>query len=224
RAAGAGRVARPAAVLRPLPAPAGRPAPLLDRRCPGGRRPDLRAAALPGPGPDLPAGLAGPAGRAGRDRRAARPAQHRRPGPPGPGRAGGAAGRGRPRHRGPVGAVELGGAAPLAVPHPVRRRLAAVRDADPRLPRLPAVHPGRGRVLAPVQRRPGGSHRGAGHRTRPGAHRSSPSCDKLSPASGTGRPGREGQTMETWVVVLIVIAVIALIIWGIVSMVHVLQE
>ena len=30
--------------------------------------------------------------------------------------------------------------------------------------------------------------------------------------------------METWVVVLIVIAVIALIIWGIVSMVHVLQE
>jgi regulator of protease activity HflC (stomatin/prohibitin superfamily) len=30
--------------------------------------------------------------------------------------------------------------------------------------------------------------------------------------------------METWVVVLIVIAIIALIIWGIVSMVHVLQE
>ena len=30
--------------------------------------------------------------------------------------------------------------------------------------------------------------------------------------------------METWVVVLIVIAVIALIIWGIVSMIHVLQE
>ena len=30
--------------------------------------------------------------------------------------------------------------------------------------------------------------------------------------------------METWVVVLIVIAVIALIIWGVVSMVHVLQE
>jgi regulator of protease activity HflC (stomatin/prohibitin superfamily) len=30
--------------------------------------------------------------------------------------------------------------------------------------------------------------------------------------------------METWVVVLIVVAVIALIIWGIVSMVHVLQE
>ncbi|HEX7146795.1 MAG TPA: SPFH domain-containing protein, partial [Actinomycetota bacterium] len=30
--------------------------------------------------------------------------------------------------------------------------------------------------------------------------------------------------METWVVVLIVVAVIALIVWGIVSMVHVLQE
>ena len=30
--------------------------------------------------------------------------------------------------------------------------------------------------------------------------------------------------METWVVVLIVIAVIALIVWGIITMVEVLQE